>query len=161
LSGATKSGRVFPVDATTEEYSKENEERFRRDLETFLVDLSSSMSVAFEETVGSLSLKRFLSLPPVGVHSYPSAVSSVASATELSLPGIEEFVEVTGTTSVTSIASASTMPGRRVVLKFAAALTFTDGSNLKLAGNFVTTADDTIGLVCDGTNWYEVSRSVN
>ena len=37
----------------------------------------------------------------------------------------------------------------------------TDGSNLKLAGNFVTTADDVITLVCDGTNWFEMSRSVN
>ena len=40
-------------------------------------------------------------------------------------------------------------------------LTFTDGSNLKLNGNFVTTADDTITLVYDGTNWYEMCRSVN
>ena len=40
-------------------------------------------------------------------------------------------------------------------------LTFTDGSNLKLAGNFVTTADDTITLAYDGTNWYEICRSVN
>jgi len=40
-------------------------------------------------------------------------------------------------------------------------LTFTDGNNLKLAGDFVTTADDTTQLMCDGTNWYEMSRSVN
>ena len=33
--------------------------------------------------------------------------------------------------------------------------------NLKLAGNFVTTADDVITMTGDGTNWYEVSRSVN
>jgi hypothetical protein len=28
-------------------------------------------------------------------------------------------------------------------------------------GNFVTTANDTLTLVCDGTTWWEVSRSVN
>jgi hypothetical protein len=32
---------------------------------------------------------------------------------------------------------------------------------LKLAGNLVATADDTITIVCDGTNWYEVGRAVN
>jgi hypothetical protein len=40
-------------------------------------------------------------------------------------------------------------------------LTFTDGNNLKIAGNFVTSADDTITLVCDGTNWFETCRSAN
>jgi hypothetical protein len=44
---------------------------------------------------------------------------------------------------------------------FAGALTVTDGSNLNLAGNFVTTANDTLTLMCDGVNWNEVSRSVN
>jgi hypothetical protein len=53
------------------------------------------------------------------------------------------------------------MGGQMVTLVFAGALTFTDGSNLKLAGNFGTSADDTITLVCDGTNWYEVTRSAN
>jgi hypothetical protein len=48
-----------------------------------------------------------------------------------------------------------------VALQFSGALTFTDGSNLKLAGNFVTTADDTITLVSDGTNWNEMARAVN
>ena len=31
-----------------------------------------------------------------------------------------------------------------MTLMFQGILTFTDGNNLKLAGNFVTTADDTI-----------------
>jgi hypothetical protein len=37
----------------------------------------------------------------------------------------------------------------------------TDGSNLKLAGDFTPGAADTIDLVSDGTNWYEVGRSNN
>jgi hypothetical protein len=48
-----------------------------------------------------------------------------------------------------------------VTFIFAGALTFTDGSNLHLAGNMVTTGDDTITLVADATDWYEVSRSAN
>lgn len=36
-----------------------------------------------------------------------------------------------------------------------------DGSNLVLAGDFVTTPDDTITLACAGSTWYEVARSAN
>ena len=67
---------------------------------------------------------------------------------------------VSGTTTVTSISTATR--GRTITLVFQGALTFTDGANLKLAGNFVTTADDTITLTCaDGVSWFEVARSVN
>lgn len=79
--------------------------------------------------------------------------------------GYSEVVTVTGTTTITSIAlptGAGFQPGgRRVTLIFAAALTVTGGSNLKLNGNMVTTADDTLTLVCDGTNWHETARSAN
>ena len=38
----------------------------------------------------------------------------------------------------------------------------TDGSNLKLAGNFtLNNAEDTLTLISNGTNWAEVSRSNN
>ena len=88
-------------------------------------------------------------------------VPDVASAAEISL-GDGDIFNITGTTTITSIAAASTVAGRRVSLKFADILTFTDGSNLKLAGDFVTTADDTIRLECfDGTNWFEATRSTN
>lgn len=39
--------------------------------------------------------------------------------------------------------------------------TFVDGGNLKLAGNLVCTADDMLVLKFNGTNWYELSRSIN
>lgn len=70
---------------------------------------------------------------------------SIASATALIVPSGRVFF-VTGTTNVTSIEGI---------------LTFTDGNNLKLAGNLVTSADDTISLAYNGTNWYETGRSVN
>lgn len=79
---------------------------------------------------------------------------------ELTLPIDNEFFNVTGTNAITSITAS--WVGRRVVLKFAAGLTITDGSNLKLAGNFTTVGSaDTLALVCDGTDWYEESRSDN
>ena len=48
-----------------------------------------------------------------------------------------------------------------MTLVFDGILTFTDGNNLKLAGNLVTSADASITLVCDGANWYEKGRGVN
>jgi parallel beta-helix repeat protein len=83
----------------------------------------------------------------------------IASGATITLLPSGEYFNITGTSNITSVTAS--WAGRRVVLKFAGILTFTDGSNLKLAGNFVTSADDTIALVCDGTNWHEVSRSVN
>jgi len=42
--------------------------------------------------------------------------------------------------------------------------TLSDSGTLKLAGastNFVSTADDTMVLQWDGSNWFELDRSVN
>lgn len=84
--------------------------------------------------------------------------ASVASAGTLTLPRHADVITVTGTTTITSI--TADRAGRIVVLVFPGALTVTDGSNLKLAGNFVTTADDTLMLASDGTNWIEVGGRV-
>ena len=86
-------------------------------------------------------------------------VQDVASAAALTLPNTANYFDITGTTNITSM--TLTYPGHRVTLSFEGILTFTDGSNLKLAGNFVTTADDSITLVCDGVSWIEIGRSVN
>ena len=85
--------------------------------------------------------------------------ANVASATTTTLGTDGNFFVITGTTTITSITAKTA--GTIVVLDFSGVLTLTDGSNLKLAGNFVTTADDTITLVSDGTNYIEISRSVN
>jgi hypothetical protein len=83
----------------------------------------------------------------------------VASAATVTLPVVGRYFDVTGTTSITSVTAS--WPGRVVTLQFDGALTFTDGSNLRLNGNYVTTTDDTITLISDGTNWHETSRSAN
>ena len=91
-----------------------------------------------------------------------NALNTTASATALALrEGNFKYYSVTGTTNITSIAEAANHRGKIIVLKFADVLTFTDGSNLKLNGNFVTTADDTITLYCDGVNFHELGRSAN
>lgn len=86
--------------------------------------------------------------------------TAVASAAALPLPTGSVF-HVTGTTTITSITSTNFQSGVVITLIFDGILTVTDGGNLKLAGNFVTTADDTLTLAYDGTNWHEVCRSVN
>lgn len=91
---------------------------------------------------------------------FPSGMTrSVASAGTVTLPSHLRYVNITGTTGITAITAS--WADRLVVLRFAGALTVTDGSNLLLNGNFVTTADDTLTLVSDGTNWIEMARSVN
>ena len=99
---------------------------------------------------------------PRGVHGDlpPPAAVTVASAATIAIAIGQRVVSISGTTNITSI-TATGHSGAVVTLIFAGILTFTDGSNLKLAGNFVTTADDTITLACDGTNWHEIARSVN
>lgn len=88
------------------------------------------------------------------------AMTTIASAAAITLP-IGDVFKISGVTNITSITNTFCL-GRRVTLIFQGILTFTDGSNLKLAGNFVTTADDTITLVCDEAgNWIETGRSVN
>lgn len=86
--------------------------------------------------------------------------ANVASAAAMPLPTGNVF-HVTGTTNITSITSTSFTGGMCIALIFDDVLTFTDGNNLKLAGNFTTSADDTISLCYDGTNWYETARAVN
>jgi len=93
---------------------------------------------------------------PAGVNG-----SNVASAATMTL-GVGNVFHITGTTNITTMNTCdSTTAGLTVTLIFDGVLTLTDGNNLKLAGNFVTTADDTATLVCDSSNWIEVARSVN
>jgi hypothetical protein len=105
------------------------------------------------------------SIPVTGVRGLADQLAplagfaTVASAATLTLPDQGSLIEVTGTTNITSVTASA--PGRVVVLTFTDALTFTEGSNLILAGNFVTAANNTITLICDGTDWLEMARSVN
>lgn len=112
----------------------------------FTVDAGSNSATYVDNVINTLSNPGF-------------NVAAVASATTVTLPHVGEVFHISGTTTITSITAS--WAHRRVTLVFDGILTFTDGSNLKLAGNFVTTADDAITLVCDGTNWYETGRSVN
>ena len=90
---------------------------------------------------------------------FDQTILTVASAAGITLPADGDVFSISGTVSITQVTPS--WAGRRVTLVFADILTFTDGSNLVLAGNFVTTTNDSITLACDGTNWIESSRSIN
>lgn len=87
----------------------------------------------------------------------------IKSAATLDLSALEaNSAIVEGTTNVTNATCAAKDTGKTIMLKFAGILTFTDGNNLALAGNLVTTADDVIVLHAFGDGvWTEIARSVN
>jgi hypothetical protein len=101
--------------------------------------------------------------PAVGVKNITSLISprflgqDIASAAAI-VPTCSVH-NVTGTTTITSITAQDYPIGQLLTLIFGGILTFTDGSNLKLAGDYTTSAGDTITLISDGTNFYEIARS--
>jgi hypothetical protein len=65
-----------------------------------------------------------------------------------------------GATTITNFTNGKT--GQEITLLFTDSnTTITDGANIKLSAAFVSTADDTMKLIYNGTAWFEVSRSVN
>jgi hypothetical protein len=83
----------------------------------------------------------------------------IASAATITLPEGGQAFFVTGTSTITDITLSHR--GRIVTLQFTSTATVTDAGTLRLAGNFVATPDDTLTLMCNGSFWYELSRSVN
>jgi hypothetical protein len=70
--------------------------------------------------------------------------SNIASASTITPPSTGSVFNVTGTTSITTIASTNSWDGRIVTFIFAGALTLTHSSNLALPGsaNITTAAND-------------------
>lgn len=86
---------------------------------------------------------------------------TVASANTLAVGRATKVVNVTGTTQINNITDQ--WAGRILVLKFNDALTvqhLASGINLAGAANFSATANDTLTLVSDGTDWFETARTV-
>ena len=89
-----------------------------------------------------------------------SSISASASNV-LSVPLAENTVFLIGPNNVTSIDAKSGAIGRIVTLIGNATLSVFDGGNLRLNGGWTCAAAYTLTLICDGTNWYELSRSAN
>lgn len=88
-----------------------------------------------------------------------AAGGTVASASTISIKNYAKNVKVSGTAEVKKI--NATYNGHTVTIITTETAKFIDGENLKLKENFTGTADDTLTLTCDGTNWFEVGRSAN
>lgn len=98
-----------------------------------------------------------------------TAYATVASANNLTLTTGNVF-SITGTTQITAITNTNWQAGSQIILIFAGILTVKNNtaggagtSPMLLAGgvDFATTANDVLKLVYNGTNWIEVSRSIN
>lgn len=82
-----------------------------------------------------------------------TAIPTLASAATMTLLTEHQLIQVAGTTAITSITAGA--PGRRVTLQFASSgCVVTAGSNLLIGSSYTSTAGGTLGLICDGTNWY-------
>lgn len=83
--------------------------------------------------------------------------SIVASAATITPTG--NTFHVSGTTNIDNVTIMAA--GTIITAIFDGVLTVGDAGNLKLSAPLVTTADDTLTLMSDGTNWFEVARSAN
>lgn len=123
-------------------YDALNEAVFRNDLERLLDRLSANLS-------GEQQVKATVDA---------DATPSVANADVFTVAN-------TGATTITAFDDG--VPGQTITLIFSDANTTVQdasiGGVIQLAGgaNFTGSANDVLVLITDGTNWYEVSRSVN
>ena len=89
----------------------------------------------------------------------PTATPTVGNV--LTLNSAYDVFKLAATPAASSIDAASSWKNRKVTLIALGTCTVNDGSNLKLNSQWVAKADETLTLVCDGTNWWEVSRASN
>jgi hypothetical protein len=113
-----------------------------------LADISDGSTGKNKKVTGSVSDKEIVSV-------------SANGAGDVFLPITYDVFKITGANNIGSISAQTTVKGRRVTLIGTGVLSIFAANNLKIAGTFNVTDLDTITLVCDGTNWFEVSRVVN
>jgi hypothetical protein len=96
--------------------------------------------------------------------------ADVASANDMTLGMDGNYFEISGTTQINRITTTTWQAGSFCIMKFAASVTVahqgaaTSGAlariNLSGSANFGATANDTLTLVYNGTDWFEVCRTV-
>jgi hypothetical protein len=87
----------------------------------------------------------------------PGNYRSLSQSAAVTVDASDRTILLTNTSAVTSIVNG--FAGQHITFVWGNSFQMTDGGNLKLVGHFNKVADDTISLVCDGTNWFETSRS--
>lgn len=89
------------------------------------------------------------------------SVPDVTAASEIEVSKDACHVKIEGTTTITKIKNGEDWFNHLIILRFGASCTVQNGNNLKLKENFAATVNDTLTLISNGTNWYEVARSAN
>lgn len=79
---------------------------------------------------------------------------TVASANTITAP-TEGLIEITGALEVKKITAMRR--GAILFLKFASTAKLVDGENLKLIEGKTASGDDIVGLISNGTNWYQIA----
>lgn len=88
--------------------------------------------------------------------------NTIPSASTISITSEVKVVQISGTADISNITGGSN--SQEITLVFsgnAAANGVINGGNLRLAGNFPYTINSTLKLLKLGSNWLEVSRSLN
>jgi hypothetical protein len=129
--------------------------------QTYDIAINNSNCSGVFNTVKALNI---YSAPQTGIAflTQPVQITIPTIATSLipTLPEWSNLINVSGTSAIFEFTIAR--KGRIVTLKMLNdGINLFTGNNLRLAGNFVGTTNDTITLASDGTLWYEVARSIN
>lgn len=85
--------------------------------------------------------------------------TTLESATILTVGRDIAFATVTGSRAILSLNGENAEVGQVVALRFRDGCTLRNGGNLVLASTFVAPPNGMIVLVCDGSKWYESTRS--
>jgi hypothetical protein len=121
-----------------------------------IVDIETGVNNASVELLcGSPPSQRFVATSALPTLEVNSATPSVSE-------GDTYRVANTAATTITELRDG--YAGKQLSLVFTDANTtvrYSKNSGLRLAGNFNSTPNSVLRLVCDGLRWYEVSRSVN
>ncbi|MDD3927347.1 MAG: glycosyl hydrolase family 28-related protein, partial [bacterium] len=95
---------------------------------------------------------------------YPlvAELADADTSPSVGLYGSNDFYRTNNTAATTITTFDDGYTGQKITILFNDANTIiVESGNIKLSSSFASTADDTMELIYDGTNWYEVSRSVN
>ena len=85
--------------------------------------------------------------------------ADITSAATIAITSRHLYFDVTGTTNISNITvDPGGAAGRMVILQFDSTLTVSDGM-LRLAGDFSAQSGSHLGIIYDGTTWYELFRS--
>lgn len=88
-----------------------------------------------------------------------SRAEELTAAETISPSATVNTVKINGTTTIKKV--TATYNGHLLVLRFGESVTVEGSENLRLNASFSATVNDTLTLLCNGTNFYEVARSAN